>query len=181
MVRQVRTLGFSRYIAACSIMAVLCLVAGCTSAKKKAAQRQENFILVKSVKQQNLDFQVLTERKLTEVADSVDRSLAELAAIERTRTPSNKKLVAIKNARLNSQTVTIDWNGPVAPLLKKIAKLTGCRFKLLGKEPSIPVLVAVSGRDLPADDLLRSIDLQCGNRAKIVVRGSVIELRYNNL
>ncbi len=154
-------------------------VTGCSS-RTLAAERQEQQAVSRSINQQNLDFQVASERKLAEVANSIDRSLAELAAIERTRTPPNKKLVSMDNSELQNRTVTLDWNGPIAPLVHRVAKLVGYRVRILGRVPAVPILVSVSGHEMPAADLLRDADLQCGKRARIALfsKAKVIELRY---
>lgn len=164
--------------AGCLGLVGMLLAAGCS---RKTSSFEEQVKLARSVNQQNLDFQMLTERKLAEVADSVDRSLAELAAIERTRTPSAKKLVVVNSAELEGKRVTLDWNGPVAPLLQRVAKLVGYSLRVLGKAPAVPVLISVSGHDMPVVDLLRGVDLQCGQRARVAVysKQKVIELRYH--
>ena len=167
-----------RSIGCLGLVGAWLMMTGCA---KRTISFEEQAQLTKSVKQQNLDFQAMTEHKLTEVAVAIDQSLAELAAIERTRTPPNKKLVTTDNSATMHKRVTLDWNGPIAPLLQRVAKLISYRLRIIGKTPAVPVLVSVNGRDILVADLLRNADLQCGQRAKIIVYGKqrLIELRYH--
>lgn len=75
---------------------------------------------------------------------------------------------------------SIDWSGPIEPLVKEIARLVGYRLCVLGREPAIPVLVSVYDKNMMIADILRDIGYQAGRRAAIVVypENRVIELRY---
>ncbi len=75
---------------------------------------------------------------------------------------------------------SIDWSGPVAPLVQQLAKATNYQVRTLGVEPAIPVLVTLYDKNRMAADVLRDIGYQCGRRATIVVYPDtrVIELRY---
>lgn len=174
-----RVKGWWWYVGACASLMGALFLGGCAEDTDSLDEQAE---LSRSLSQQNLDFQVVTERRLTEVADSIDRSLAELATIERARTPKkkNKKLVTVNSQELESKTVSLDWNGPVAPLLQRVAKLINYQLRVIGKTPAVPILVSVNGYDISAADLLRGVDLQCGQRARVVVyaKQKMIELRY---
>lgn len=75
---------------------------------------------------------------------------------------------------------SVDWSGPVEPLIRQIAKVTNYRVRVLGRPPAIPVLVSVYDKNMMAADILRDVGFQCGRRATVVVypESRVIELRY---
>ena len=78
------------------------------------------------------------------------------------------------------QLISVDWTGPVEPLLKRIARASHYRVRPLGVPPAIPVIVSVSAQDTLLAEVVRDIQLQIGKKARIkTYPGSrVIELRY---
>ena len=76
--------------------------------------------------------------------------------------------------------VDIDWTGPVAPLIEKIAKMTNYRVKFLGNEPAIPIIVTVAARNTVLAEIMQNASFQAGKRAHILVfpDNHVIEVRY---
>jgi len=79
-----------------------------------------------------------------------------------------------------SNLTSIDWSGPVEPVVKQIAEATDYQLKVLGHGPSIPVMVYVSTRNQMIGDTLRDIAFQVHRRIHIVVfpTSKIIELRY---
>ena len=75
---------------------------------------------------------------------------------------------------------SVDWIGPVEPLVTKIAKASHYRLKVLGSKPAIPALVEVSKQDVPLFDILRDVTFQVQKKVDIVIypNNRVIELRY---
>lgn len=121
------------------------------------------------------------EVKLAEAADSVSESLHDLDEIEKATHPQAKLPPPLDpDMTCMGQLATIEWTGPIGPLVDKIAKATGYRVRVLGKAPAIPVLVAISARDTPLSDILRDANFQCRSKANIVVypASKIIELRY---
>lgn len=120
--------------------------------------------------------------RLVEAASSVSNSLNELAEIEAAAIPpasTGKPLPDSESYALQSK-ATVDWSGPIEPLLERIARLSGFHLRVLGKEPAIPVLVSVSGKNIPLSQMLRDAALQAGQKADVIVYSSsgIIELRY---
>jgi len=125
--------------------------------------------------------QHVAEAKLAETAASVSRSLAELAEIERSTHPQAKLLSPVDPDMIGmGQLASIDWSGPIGPLVKKIAEASKYKLNVLGTAPGIPILVSISAKDTPLSDVLRDANFQCGNKANIVVypASKIIELRY---
>jgi len=122
--------------------------------------------------------------KLTAAAESVSRSLQELAKIDRAVNPQIKLSNSVDPDRIGmGQIGSIDWSGPVGPVVQKIADATHYKLKILGSSPAVPILVSVTAKDVPLADILRNIEFQCGRRANIVVypARNIIELRYVKL
>lgn len=122
--------------------------------------------------------------KLTATAESVSKSLKELAEIDKAVHPQAKLPSPIEPEMIGmGQLGSIDWSGPVEPLVKKIAEATHYKLKVLGTAPAIPILVSITTKDTPLADILRDARFQCGKRANIVVypANKIIELRYVKL
>ncbi len=119
--------------------------------------------------------------KLAEAAASVSRSMLEVAKIEKTVMPPLKsKLINIPDTPNLATRASVDWNGPIAELVGRIAKASGYKLRILGNEPPIPLLINLYAKDESLATLLRNIDYQAGIRATIHVypKTQVVELRY---
>lgn len=132
----------------------------------------------KPVKEKNPDPSAV---KLAEAASSISHSLQRLAEIE-TAVHPGAVLPPPPNPSVTGmdQLISVDWTGPVEPLLKRIAKASRYRVRALGVPPAIPVIVSVSAQDTLLADVLRNIELQIERKARIKTyfRSRVIELRY---
>lgn len=119
--------------------------------------------------------------KLSESAASISRSLITLAEIQQATTPVSKKLLGVKPSFPGmSNLVTINWAGPIEPLIEQIAKSSGYTLKVFGKAPAIPVMVSLNEQNQLLSDILTNAGYQAGDRADIIVLPSnrIIELRY---
>lgn len=118
---------------------------------------------------------------LAEAASSVSQSLVNLAATEQaayrpvTAHPSPDPV----SYGMGGKT-SIDWSGPVEPVVKQISDATSYQLKIIGKNPAIPIIVTVNTKEEAIGNILSNIAYQCGKRADIVVypQTHVIELRY---
>jgi defect-in-organelle-trafficking protein DotD len=123
------------------------------------------------------------EEKLAEAAYSISNSLNQLAAIEKANSPKAKLPPPPNPASIGMEDIaSVDWNGPVEPLLKKLAAACGYRLKAIGRRPAIPVIVQIDIKNQPIADILRDVSYQVVKKADIVVypRRRIIELRYLN-
>jgi defect-in-organelle-trafficking protein DotD len=119
--------------------------------------------------------------KLAEAAVAVSQSLQDLAAIERAANPQAKIPPPIDPVKIGmAGLASVDWTGPIEPIIKKIAKATNYRVRVLGRAPPIPVIVSVYAQSIPLADILRDISFQAQKKATIRVYPSsrVLELRY---
>jgi defect-in-organelle-trafficking protein DotD len=117
---------------------------------------------------------------LAQAARSVSQSLNELKSLEKASNPPLKPLPYPTASGLENISASVDWSGPIEPLLKRIAKLANYRLEVIGRRPAIPVLVTISAQTTPLSYILRNADLQAGLKATIAVYPGIhtIELRY---
>lgn len=123
-----------------------------------------------------------TENQLTQAAQSVSESLENLSAVEIASHPSAKIAPPANAHRIGmAQTASLEWSGPIQALLKKIAQSSGYRLQVLGTQPSIPVIVAISKHNVALATILRDAIFQAQQQADINVYPSskIIELRYH--
>lgn len=121
------------------------------------------------------------QSSLAEASYSVSRSVVDLAETAQAAHPSPSLAPPPSPATYGmAGLATIDWSGPVEPLVRQIAKASNYRVRILGTPPAIPVLVTVYTKNAMLGDILRDVGYQCGRRAAVVVfpESRVIELRY---
>lgn len=118
--------------------------------------------------------------KLAEAARSVSQSLNELKELEKASSPPLKLLPYPSASGLEKLIASVDWSGPIEPLLQHIAKLAQYKLEVIGKRPAIPVLVTISSQNTPLGYIIRNANLQAGVKANIIVYPGIktIELRY---
>ncbi|ARG96610.1 type IVB secretion system lipoprotein DotD [Legionella micdadei] len=119
--------------------------------------------------------------KLAEAAVSVSDSMLEMAKVEKVITPPKRdNVLTIPNAYNLQARASVDWSGPIEELTARIAKAAHFRFRVLGKEPAVPVLIDLNIKDESLAEILRDIDYQAGKKANIHVypNSQVVELRY---
>ena len=119
--------------------------------------------------------------QLAEAATSVSHSLDELARIQAVATPPAKgaSLPSPESYGLQ-QRVSIDWAGPITPVLDNIAKAGHYKLRILGSEPATAIIVSIVAKNAPLGDILRDVAFQALNKAtvKVYPKSKVIELRY---
>lgn len=119
--------------------------------------------------------------KLAEAASTVSQASLNTAAIQRATTPGlvTKSLPQPLAPGLDTL-ASVDWSGPIGPLVKKIAQAGGYQMRVLGVAPAIPVLVSMNVKNVPLEYILRDADYQAGSQANVVVlpQDKIIEIRY---
>lgn len=101
--------------------------------------------------------------KLAEAARSVSQSLNELKALEKASSPPiTKPLPYPSSSGLEKTIASVDWSGPIEPLLQRIAKLAHFHLEVIGKCPAVPVLVTISSQNTPLSYIIRNANLQIG-------------------
>ena len=122
-----------------------------------------------------------TENSLAEASYAVSRSVVDLAETAQAAHPmehlgSPPSPVAYGMGGLT----TVDWSGPVQPLVKQLALASNYHLNVIGRTPAIPVLVTIQAKNRMLGDVIRDVGYQCGERASVVVypESQIIELRY---
>lgn len=118
---------------------------------------------------------------LAEASYSISRSLVDLAETAQAAHPlPTLDPPPSPSSYGMGELTTLDWSGPVEPLIRQVAMVSNYRTRVLGTPPAIPVIVTVFQKNVMLGDVLRDIGYQCGRRASIVVypESRVIELRY---
>ncbi|MCB9963422.1 MAG: DotD/TraH family lipoprotein [Rhodospirillales bacterium] len=117
---------------------------------------------------------------LADAADRASTSLEELAAIE----AQKRKVAASPNlddAPVElMRGITVNWIGPVEPLLKKLSDHASYNFKVYGSGPAVPLVVSVDAENQPIVEVLRGVGTQLGSEAAVHVdaQDRSVELRY---
>jgi defect-in-organelle-trafficking protein DotD len=156
----------------------LSIMSGCSH--KQTVNLQLKYVTADSVPVRSND--VDAQEQVAAAASSVDSTLQQLSALELSShgNKQGNRLEAMLDVPQMSQQASVDWNGPVQPILNKIADTVGYRLRVLGQEPAIPVLVILNAQNQPLGDILRNVIYQVTKRADIRVdnRRRIIELRY---
>jgi defect-in-organelle-trafficking protein DotD len=122
-----------------------------------------------------------TDVALAEASYSVSRSIVSLSEIAQSARPAPTMDPPPNPASYGMAGLTsVDWSGPVEPLIKQLTDASNYRLRVLGSKPAIPLLVSVYTKNMMVADLLRDIGYQCGRRATVVIfpDSRVVELRY---
>ena len=135
----------------------------------------------KPVETSSVSAQVDVSQNLAEAAYSVQQSLRALAASKEPLEMNaiNTEPLTTAQGGLGSR-ATIDWAGPIEPLLSRVADSSNYSVKVLGPPPAIPIIVTMNVENRRVADIIKDAGLQAGKRANIVVYPSsrIIELRY---
>ena len=152
------------------------LLAGCTIHKKFTY----SYITTDSAPVKTVDTNA--QAQLAEASVDTNHSLQQIAAIQQALHPKAKLAAPLNPATIGmAQQTSLDWTGPIEPLLRKIAAASHYRLRVLGNAPAIPVLVAINANNVPLADILRNATFQVENKAdiKLYPATRTIELRYD--
>jgi defect-in-organelle-trafficking protein DotD len=119
--------------------------------------------------------------RLADAADRASNAIEMLASIEQSKIPDDQEIKPITNAPPElRRIITLDWVGPIEPVTERLANRAGYEFNVVGETPSIPIVVTVKSVEDRVIDILRSVGLQAGKRAKLIVdaNAKLIELAY---
>lgn len=109
--------------------------------------------------------------ELSTAAQSVRTSLRQLAEAEQydklRRSPGPEAAAPVIPGL--SRVVSVPWNGPLEPIVAKLAEMGGYRIEVAGHVPAIPILVSLGPAPASLAAHLRDVGLQAGQRADIVV------------
>ena len=118
---------------------------------------------------------------LAQAAGAASKSLEGLEANQQAANPPKIAHPIPAAATYGMQMpISIDWDGPIGPLVSKIAETANYKLRVLGVVPPVPVLISIHAKNTELANILRSAGLQAGKRASIVVYPSskTVELSY---
>jgi defect-in-organelle-trafficking protein DotD len=164
------------------LLALSFMLASCSQQnpdEDKDLIKHSNAELLASIDPKDFQDKTFVRRALIESSISVNQSLEKMAKVEATIHPP-KSMASPKNIKSLSQTVSIDWNGPIEPVLKQLAQTNHYRLKVLGNAPAIPILISLHADNDRFSEVIRNITYQSQKRATIQVypKDKIIELRY---
>ncbi len=119
------------------------------------------------------------ESKLAEAATHVTQSLAQLEQMQKASTPPEKQVVDIERYHVLG-TASLDWTGPIEPLMTTIAKQLDYKLRVLGKQPAVPIIISITADNTPLADIIKDTDFQAGTKANVYVYPhlKILELQY---
>lgn len=121
------------------------------------------------------------EQELVDAAHHVSRTLDDLARVQYSESNPEKMKDETSAEKLGmSDLGSVDWSGPVEPIVRQIAKASNYRVRVLGNKPAIPVLITIKKTNASLAEIIRDIKYQANKNAKIQIypKSHVIEIRY---
>jgi defect-in-organelle-trafficking protein DotD len=114
-----------------------------------------------------------------EAAVSVSRALNDLANVKNAQNEMIRSEQSAAPAIL-TRLITVDWSGPVEPVLRQVAQASQLHLKVLGHAPAIPVIVSIDREETSAYVVLQDIRAQVNDKATVVIfpTSGIIELHY---
>lgn len=142
-------------------------------------------LLLSACTQYKVDQQLVAEPdpvalRLATAADRASTALQTLASIEQARNPGVSVQSAPDAPQELRRTVSVDWAGPIEPVLLSLGDRAGYQIQINGDKPPVPIVVSVQAREKSVVEVLRDLGLQAGRRANIVVdpQRRIVELNY---
>ncbi|MGX9960635.1 DotD/TraH family lipoprotein [Xanthomonas euvesicatoria] len=124
------------------------------------------------------------ELALKRSAAEVSRSITDLAEVEQydrfRRMPAQPRVY--DQVQDMEQVVSMEWDGPIETVVRRLAAESGYTAKVIGRAPVIPVLVRLTGSPATVSDHLRNVGYQAGARADVTIYTDrkIVELSYND-
>lgn len=118
---------------------------------------------------------------ISETAMSSSNAIQTLAEVERASKPVVNRKAAPNPVKVGmDQLVSVDWVGPVEPVLNSLAKKSHYRVNTLGQSPVVPVLVNLNRQNAYLADIIQDLTFQIQNHAELTLNPAekLIELRY---
>lgn len=129
----------------------------------------------------HLKQEAIDENILNKTAQSINHSFMHANAIQQEAHPPQRigEPPPPSSYQMNIP-ASVNWDGPIKPLLEDLLAKTGYKLHVLGHEPDMPIIVNVHKDNTTIGDLIRDAGLQCGDKAQVVVVPSqqTVELRY---
>lgn len=118
--------------------------------------------------------------RMAAAVDKASAALQTLASVEQARNPALSIQTVPYAPQELRRIVTVDWVGPIEPIMRKLADRAGYDLQVNGDTPPAPVVVNLNVKQKTVIDALRDLGLQAGQRADVVVDPDhrLVELNY---
>lgn len=118
--------------------------------------------------------------RIAAAVDKASAALQTLASVEQARNPGASIQQVPYAPQELRRTVSVDWVGPIEPIMRRLADRAGYDMQVNGDMPPAPVVVTLNVRQKSVIDVLRDLGLQVGQRADVVVdpEHRIVELNY---
>jgi len=174
---------FKRKLIAGAIAISLISLAGCSSKKPEPEKFSEKKYVIEEPREKEI------HDAIVKAASNAEKSLQILASVNNAEKADKLDYDKIRQARWRTtytpvgmeRTMTIsNWEGPVAPVLSQIKKLTGYEFKTLTPEPINGVFVSLNFQNEKIINVIRSIEAQLHDQININIYedDKIVEVRY---
>lgn len=121
------------------------------------------------------------QAQLANASVSIDHSAQQDAAIQLATHPAAKVAPRLDPQAIHMSHITsLNWYGPLQPLLKQIAKAADYKLRVLGNPPSTAIIIAINTHNEPLAYILQNAIYQAAGKAtvKVYPNQRVLELRY---
>lgn len=151
------------------IMVLILLLCGCTARQEQISVKPDPVLMA-----------------IRDHAEQIEKDLSLLSKIKQQQ---NKKILdqakvhKVPRSKGFDNTISINWSGPVEPLIRMIADRVSYKFRISGKKPINPMLVNIRSIDQPVFKVLEEIGWQAGEKVGVVVdeNSSTIQVVYVGL
>ncbi|MBI1215049.1 MAG: DotD/TraH family lipoprotein [Alphaproteobacteria bacterium] len=118
--------------------------------------------------------------RMAAAVDKASAALQTLASVEQARNPALSIQAVPYAPQELRRTMTVDWVGPIEPIMRRLADRAGYDLQVNGDTPPAPVVVTLNAKQKMVIDVLRDLGLQAGQRADVVVDPDhrLVELNY---
>ncbi len=121
------------------------------------------------------------QAELAQASTSIDQSSQQDAAIQLAIHPAASVAPQLDPATIHmTQISSLNWYGPLQPLLAKIANAANYKFRVLGNPPATPIIIAINATNQPLASILQNAIYQAANKANVNIYPGqrILELRY---
>jgi defect-in-organelle-trafficking protein DotD len=117
--------------------------------------------------------------QIADATKAATNALAKLAKVQTSQHPDYYKTPQ-KVVKSNVKgTISLNYIGPIEPLLKKIAKHAKLKFKKMGKSTGTPIIVSVKYENSTLADAIENIAYQAQNHAVVeITKSGAVQIRY---
>jgi hypothetical protein len=105
---------------------------------------------------------------LEQSAKQIEADLRQLVLLHTDQKQGGLRAVLPKDGPLGKK-IVMQWNGPIEPAIKRIARAIRYKHKTIGTAPAAPITVKVDAVKEKAYNVLDSIGWQAANKAQLLV------------